>query len=381
MPGGRRSRQIGQLVYARAQVGIARGEMATPVTRDGGYLPRWSPKGERIAYLGEGGMWLVNGNGTDRRELAAGQFLAMAWSAEGDAAYALRNGERLEVMKVAVDTGRAAVVADLGLSPASLVFGWAAGREPVRSFSLARHGAGIEISLLRPESDVWTVAGVHGPRQSAGTDTCRLSCRAVSPRGGVGRRGLRRRRPSLPGYSHPPGWTRAPRRADPRFPSGVGEGGEVLVGEGKPAKRIPGAGIETGGDQDQIRAKSGGCGEQNAAEGSRISAAPAPAGKGQLMVVPAPEPSPVSEASPVPGYQGDGGAEEQHGTVGVEGVLSAVAVVHVPIDDEDAFGRMLTLRIPRRDRHIIENAKAHAARGCGGGPGAGRSRRRWRPCR
>ena len=55
-------------------------------------------------------------------------------------------------------------------------------------------------------------------------------------------------------------------------------------------------------------------------------------------------------------------AEEEHGAVGVENVLRAVAVVDVPIGDQHAANAVLALRIARRDGDAVEEAKSHAAR-------------------
>ena len=65
------------------------------------------------------------------------------------------------------------------------------------------------------------------------------------------------------------------------------------------------------------------------------------------------------------------GAEEEDRGIAVEDVLRAVAVVHVPIDDEDAFDAVLLLRVAGRDGDVVEQAEAHAAAGIrmvSGGP-------------
>jgi hypothetical protein len=45
--------------------------------------------------------------------------------------------------------------------------------------------------------------------------------------------------------------------------------------------------------------------------------------------------------------------------------LRAVAVVHVPIRDEHAPDSVPALRVAGRDGHVVDNAKTHAAIGCG----------------
>jgi hypothetical protein len=44
----------------------------------------------------------------------------------------------------------------------------------------------------------------------------------------------------------------------------------------------------------------------------------------------------------------------------IEDVLSAVAVMNVPIDNQNALGAVLTLGVPGGYRDIVEEAKAHA---------------------
>ncbi len=58
-------------------------------------------------------------------------------------------------------------------------------------------------------------------------------------------------------------------------------------------------------------------------------------------------------------------AEIEDGTVLVEDLLGAVAVVHVPVDDQHLADAVLPLRISGGDAGVVENAKAHAAFGRG----------------
>ena len=59
------------------------------------------------------------------------------------------------------------------------------------------------------------------------------------------------------------------------------------------------------------------------------------------------------------------GAEEKNAGVAVENVLGAVAVVDVPIGDQDALGVVDLLGVAGGDGYIIKYAEAHAARGGG----------------
>ena len=59
------------------------------------------------------------------------------------------------------------------------------------------------------------------------------------------------------------------------------------------------------------------------------------------------------------------GAEEEDGTVGVERVLRAIAVVHVPIGDQHFGQAVAMLGVSRGNRHVVEDAEAHALLGSG----------------
>jgi len=54
-----------------------------------------------------------------------------------------------------------------------------------------------------------------------------------------------------------------------------------------------------------------------------------------------------------------------HAGIGPENLLRAVAVMDVEIDDRDALQAVPLLRMPRRDRHIVEEAETHGPRGLG----------------
>jgi Tol biopolymer transport system component len=152
------------LAYSYARTGIAKGESATALTRDGGRAPKWSPGGEVIAYITDDGLRLVEARGgRGIRDLTKGSYMAIEWSSEGDALYGLRAGLRLEAVIINPGTGATETLADLGHPPAEFIFGLASGREPVRSFSTSRDGRTLEISMLRPDSDVWTLSGYADP--------------------------------------------------------------------------------------------------------------------------------------------------------------------------------------------------------------------------
>ena len=66
--------------------------------------------------------------------------------------------------------------------------------------------------------------------------------------------------------------------------------------------------------------------------------------------------------------------DEEHGVVVPEHCLCAVAVMHVEVDDRDAFEPEPTLRRTRRDRDVVEHAEAHGALGQSVMPGRSHER-------
>jgi Tol biopolymer transport system component len=147
------------LAYSHTGVGIAKGEGATALTRDGGRSPKWSPRGGQIAYIAEGGLRLVDAAGARVRDLASGSYLAIDWTPTGKLLYALRVKADMEVVRISPESGLLETVASLGPQPAAFLLGLAAGRQPVRRFALAQDGRSLEISMLRPEADLWTLSG------------------------------------------------------------------------------------------------------------------------------------------------------------------------------------------------------------------------------
>ena len=55
------------------------------------------------------------------------------------------------------------------------------------------------------------------------------------------------------------------------------------------------------------------------------------------------------------------GAEEKHRAIGVENILRAVAVMDVPIGDQNAPDAVLLLGVARGDGDGVEDAETHSA--------------------
>src|SRR5581483_8810206 len=53
-------------------------------------------------------------------------------------------------------------------------------------------------------------------------------------------------------------------------------------------------------------------------------------------------------------------AEEEYRAVGIEDLLRAVAVVNVPVGNENPFGAMPALGVSRGNRDVVEDAESHA---------------------
>ena len=90
----------------------------TIVLRDAGF-GEYSPDGSTIAYAqdgGEGGVWIANADGSDRRQLLSGQLIFPRWSPDGTRiAYADEGDSRTYVFDVA--TGKTTSVAGVSSWP------------------------------------------------------------------------------------------------------------------------------------------------------------------------------------------------------------------------------------------------------------------------
>ena len=180
------------------------------------------------------------------------------------------------------------------------------------------------------------------------------------------------RAPRRPGPV-PPGCSRLPAAKPRALPVAGGdphnharEVGEIRIGQGEAAQRIADAGIETGGDQDQLRAKTFGGRQQRILHRAQDFAPPRTRRQGEVHG--------GARACARAGFVPAAGArierplvraEKEHRRIGVEDVLRAVAVVHVPIHDQDARYAVFALRVARGEGHVIEEAEAHAAASAG----------------
>lgn len=143
-------------VLVRARVGGV-GD-PTVIAEDAGIYPRWAPHGNLIAAAGPGeGITVLTPDGTERRAMGRGKWLVHGWSADGAFVYGVRRSQAVELVRVDVRSGSEAVLASLPVDAATFTVGAALGSLPVSGFSLSEDGNGFYTSLLKLNSDIWTL--------------------------------------------------------------------------------------------------------------------------------------------------------------------------------------------------------------------------------
>ena len=126
------------------------------------------------------------------------------------------------------------------------------------------------------------------------------------------------------------------------------------MGEG-----ILGMGVEAGGKDHRLRREGVDLRQDALRERALVVAIPGSGRHGAVERRSAPAYFPVFARGARPRIVGIlVGAHVEHGRVGLEGVLGAVAVVHVPVEDEDLVQSVLALQVSSRDRHVVEEAEA-----------------------
>jgi hypothetical protein len=141
---------------------------------------------------------------------------------------------------------------------------------------------------------------------------------------------------------------------------------EVVIPEKELAERIPNSGVEPGRDQDEIGAKFPGSREKQftkSGEDFRRSAAGRQRAVDRLACSRTVTCFIRRASARVPGRLVS--AEKKNTSIGIEDILCAVAVVHIPVRNQNAFRSMSALGIARCDSNAIEEAETHAARATG----------------
>ncbi|HET8549290.1 MAG TPA: protein kinase [Bryobacteraceae bacterium] len=145
----------GHHVLERARPGSV--EPPQVIRADAGTDARWSPRGDWIATIAHGqGLQLISADGGRQRSAGSGSWLVHGWSTDGRTIRGLRlAGRRLASVSLDVETGREAVIADLGPQPASFTYGMAVGSPPAVGFALSADGRSFLTSVIRLDSDIW----------------------------------------------------------------------------------------------------------------------------------------------------------------------------------------------------------------------------------
>ena len=148
----------GSQVLMKANVGA----MGQPVTlaENAGTYPRWAPRGDWIATIGNVvGITMVSSDGERRKYLGSGKWLVHGWTNDGAALLGIRktSQRRLELVQLDADSGSERVMADLGRVPAAYNYGATVGSPPLRGFVLAADGKSFLTSVIRPTSDLWVM--------------------------------------------------------------------------------------------------------------------------------------------------------------------------------------------------------------------------------
>ena len=137
--------------------------------------------------------------------------------------------------------------------------------------------------------------------------------------------------------------------------------GEIAISEAELAERVSQARVEPCRDHDELGSERSGRGQQPVAERAQDLFAAGVRRERAIdgRVGPRARAGFVAHASAgIPRRLVR--AKEQDGRVLVEDILRAVAVMHVPVHDQDALQAVALDRVARPDRDIVEDAESHA---------------------
>lgn len=147
--------------------------------------------------------------------------------------------------------------------------------------------------------------------------------------------------------------------------NGGGDGcetGEPVTGHCHSSQRIEPMGVEARGDQDEIGVEGGGCRAEDCFEGDLEIQVALSSWEGDIHCeTHACAPALLGEGT-CPRIEGElVRTEEKHVLSIVKNVLGSVAMVHVPIDDQDSFAIGVFQGMTGRDGNVIEEAESHGS--------------------
>ena len=130
-----------------------------------GSFPRWSPKGDWIAFRGSSGIHLVSADGHHVRPFSKERWLTYGWSKDGAELCGIRKTKdrRLVLAALNAANGQERTISELGRYPAAFAYGDVTGWPPLDSFALSRDGKAFVTSVIRAESDLWTLENFQKP--------------------------------------------------------------------------------------------------------------------------------------------------------------------------------------------------------------------------
>jgi Tol biopolymer transport system component len=151
----------GHFAIEKARVGA--GSPPVLIREDGGSDPQWSPRGDSIAAIADGGgLNLFEPDGSNFRHLGRSHWLAIAWTGHGSRVLGLdRNSSghlALAWMDPRLDDETP--LADLGPYPPAFSYYERTGTAPVQGLSIARDSRTAATSVLRMRSALWLLGGL-----------------------------------------------------------------------------------------------------------------------------------------------------------------------------------------------------------------------------
>ena len=129
--------------------------MLTHVARN--FPPRWSPRGDWIAFRDGETLRVVSPDGLQNRVVSRRIWETYGWSKSGDVLYGIALGEnrRLVLSRIDIATGRETQDADFGPVPAAFDLADSLNEFSYRGFSLHPNGQSFLTSVFRMKTQIY----------------------------------------------------------------------------------------------------------------------------------------------------------------------------------------------------------------------------------